>query len=654
MENDAVFEATHQHLLELAAAGKIDGLRIDHPDGLYDPAAYFQRLQDAYLRLAGRSDAAPGLPLYVVVEKIQAPHEQLPTNWRIHGTTGYRFASLVNGVFVDTAARTRVDRAWRAIVGERAVDFDDAAYLGRRAIMRSALSAELSVLANRLLRIARADRRTRDLTLSLLRQALAEIAACFPVYRTYIVQHASAQDRRYIEWALARARRRSRTADASVFDFIRDVLLLQPPEGASAALVGDYRAFTMRFQQFTAPVTAKGVEDTAFYVFNRLVSLNEVGSDPAQFGTTPRAFHRANAERLARWPDTLLAASTHDNKRSADVRARIDVISEMPAAWRLIVRHWTRMNRWRKHTVNDRQAPSRNDEYLLYQTLIGTFPVGTQVDLDQHDYRLRIEQYMMKAAREAKLDTSWINVDDEYESALKAFVGELLEDTATNPFLADLRTTASIFAWFGALNSASMALLHCASPGVPDLYQGTELLDLSLVDPDNRRPVDYARRRGELHALEELAEAPAQVRSTQLRTMLEAPYDGRLKLWVIWRALQLRRAHPALFARGDYLAATITGERSRHIVAFGRRNGDTGLVAICGRLFASLGLEPGVAPVGEAVWRDTVIELPFVPVDARLTDVLTGETIDAPRGGFAVAAAFRQLPVALYAYSTPR
>ncbi len=653
MEDDAVFEATHRHLLGLAASDKIDGLRIDHPDGLYDPAAYFQRLQDGYLRLAGHGGAAQDRPLYVVAEKIQAPHEQLPASWPIHGTTGYRFASLLNGVFVDTAARMRTDRTWRAFVGEQATSFDDAAYLGRRAIMRSALSAELSVLANRLLRIARADRRTRDLTLSSLRQALVEIAACFPVYRTYVAQRVSAQDRRYIEWALAKARRRSRTADASVFSFISGVLLLQPPEGASATLIDDYRAFTMRFQQFTAPVTAKGIEDTAFYIFNRLVSLNEVGSDPAQFGTTRRAFHRANAERLARWPDTLLAASTHDNKRAADVRARIDVISEIPAAWRLLGRRWTRMNRWRKRVVDDRPTPSRNDEYLLYQTLIGTFPVGAPADLDLHDYRERIEQYMVKAAREAKVDTSWISVDAEYESALKAFVAALLEDNAANVFLSDLRTNAALFAWFGALNSAAMALLHCTSPGVPDIYQGTELLDLSLVDPDNRRPVDYARRRDMLHAQEELAAAPLQLRANELRAMLEAPHDGRLKFWVLWRALRLRRNHPELFARGDYLPAAIMGGRARHVLAFARRHGNAGVVVLCGRLFASLGLPPGAAPVGAAVWRDTTVELPFVPAHARLTNLLTGEVIDAPRSSVAIAAAFDLLPLALLAYGDP-
>ena len=505
IENETVFDATHHRILELAAEGKVQGLRIDHPDGLYDPGAYFQRLQEGYVRLTGRSDRANKRPLYVVIEKIDAPHEQLPTEWPVHGTTGYHFANLVNGIFIETAAKARIDRTWRAFVGEEAMPFDEVAYLARHRIMRGPLAAELTVLANRLLRIARSDLHTRDLTLASLWQALSEIAACFPVYRTYVARRVSAQDRRFIDWAVARARRRSRSADASVFDFVRDVLLLQPPAGAPAALQDAYRMFAMRFQQFTAPIMVKGVEDTAFYIFNRLVSQNEVGGDPAAFGTTHRAFHRKNAERRRRWPDTLLALSTHDNKRSADVRARIDVISENPAAWRLLVKRWSRMNRRHRRTVDGQDAPSRNDEYLLYQTLIGTFP-ATAIDPAALDgYRARIEQYMVKAAREAKLHTSWISVDEDYESALKAFVAALLEETATNAFLDDLRVTVPAFAWFGALNSVAMTLLHCTAPGVPDIYQGCELVDLSLVDPDNRRAVDYARRREALRALEALA-----------------------------------------------------------------------------------------------------------------------------------------------------
>jgi (1->4)-alpha-D-glucan 1-alpha-D-glucosylmutase len=651
MENEAVFDATHRFVLDLAAEGKVHGFRIDHPDGLYDPAAYFERLQQRYAALARRG-GDERTPLYVVVEKIEAPHERLPANWRIHGTTGYRFANLLNGVFVDTAARMRIDRAWRAFVGGEASDFGLAAHDGKRRVMQTSLTAELVVLANRLRRIARADRHTRDLTLSTLSHALLEIAAWFPVYRTYVAATISAQDRRYIDWALAVARKKSRNADGSVFDFIRDVLLVRPPDGAAQQSIEAYRAFAMRFQQFSAPVTAKGVEDTSFYIFNRLVSLNEVGGDPDQFGTTVKAFHRANAERLAHWPDTMLAGSTHDNKRSVDVRARIDVVSEMPAAWRLRVRRWSRINRTRKRTVDDLPAPSRNDEYLLYQTLAGTFPA----ELDApglEGYRSRIEQYMVKAVREAKLHTSWLAVNEEYESALKAFVAAVLDGAPSNAFLADLHSTAPTFAWFGALNSIAMTLLHFTAPGVPDIYQGGEIIDLSLVDPDNRRAVDYALRAQLLSDLEAIATGTEDSRAARVHALLATPSDGRLKMWVTWRALALRREHPEIFARGEYVPVVISGERARHALAYARRQGDTGVIAVAGRLFASLGLDPGVAPVGEAVWGDAALDLDFLPPVAKLRDVLTGAVHEASKGGVALARLFATLPVALLRYEAP-
>ncbi|TMH36218.1 MAG: malto-oligosyltrehalose synthase [Betaproteobacteria bacterium] len=646
MENESVFEATHRFILELAAAGKIDGLRIDHPDGLFDPARYFQRLQEFYKRLAPSDGNGRDRPLYVVIEKIDAIHEQLPASWRIHGTTGYRFASLLTGLFVDTAASGRVDRTWRAFVGEAAVGFDDIAYHSRRLVMRSALQAELSVLSNRLLRIAHADRNTRDLTLSSLRDALTEITACFPVYRTYVAQRASAQDRRYIDWGTGGARRRSRAADPSVFSFVRDVLLLRPPDGAPKELKEVYRSFAMRFQQFTAPVMAKGVEDTAFYRFNRLVSLNEVGGAPDQFGTTVQAFHRGNLERNARWPHALLAGSTHDNKRSADVRARIDVISEMPAMWRGLVRHWRRLNRRHMRVVDEEIAPSPNDEYLLYQTLIGTFPVGDGTP-GLSGYRERIASYMIKAAREAKVCTSWVSVNDEYESALTAFVAGALEESATNLFIPELRTKVAAFAWFGALNSVSMALLHCTSPGVPDIYQGSELMELSLVDPDNRRPVDYAIRREALEKMQALERASAHELSESLKAVLSSPHDGLLKLWVITRALELRRKSPKLFSMGDYVAIAGAGERARHVIAFARRHEEGGALAIAGRLFAALGVAPGAAPIDAEVWSDTRLELPFALPSTQLTDVLTGETIDVASGTITLARVFARLPCAL-------
>jgi (1->4)-alpha-D-glucan 1-alpha-D-glucosylmutase len=415
------------------------------------------------------------------MEKIVAAHEQVPVTWAVYGTTGYRFANVVNGVFVDGDAKSRLDRAWRAFVRDEAVEWEELTYRCRRIVMGSALAGELTVLAGRLLRLARADRRTRDFTLNSLRQALAEVVASFPVYRTYVVDHPSAQDRRYIDWAVGRARRRARAADAS--------------------LVEGYRAFTRRLQQFTSPVAAKGIEDTALYRHCRLVSLNEVGGDPDTFGLSVAAFHGASRDRAARWPHTMLATSTHDTKRSEDVRARIDVISEQPAAWRLLVRRWSRINRSKKRTVEGKAAPSRNDEYLLYQTLVGSFPSEPLDDAGLAAYRERIEAYLLKAAREAKVHTGWINPNEAYEAALQGFVHALLGRREGNLFLDDLREATARYAWFGALNGIALVAIKVLSPGVPDFYQGHEAIELSLVDPDNRRPVDYETRRRRLARL---------------------------------------------------------------------------------------------------------------------------------------------------------
>ncbi|HSD53602.1 MAG TPA: malto-oligosyltrehalose synthase [Burkholderiales bacterium] len=653
-ENEAVFEATHGFVLELAAAGKIDGLRIDHPDGLYDPAEYFRRVQARYAQLARGAPApaeAGARPLYVVAEKIVAHHEQLPDSWPVYGTTGYRFANVVNGLFVDGAARSRVDRAWRAFVGDEALDADEAAYRGKRLIMHSALAGELTVLANRLLRIARGDRRTRDFTFNSLRQALAEVVACFPVYRTYIAERVAPQDRRYINWAVTQAKRRSTAGDPSVFDFLKEVLLMRPPEGDAQDLEAEYRRFAMRFQQFTAPVMAKGVEDTAFYAFNRLVSLNEVGSDPNAFGMAVSAFHGASADRAAKWPHTMLATSTHDSKRSEDVRARIDVISELPAAWRLAVRRWSRMNRSKKRAVDGRPAPSRNDEYLLYQTLAGTFPAADANAAALATYLERIERYMLKAVREAKVYTSWINPSEAYESAVAGFVQALLGRVEGNLFLDDFRTQASAFAWYGALNSLSMALIKLTSPGVPDIYQGHECIELALVDPDNRRAVDYASRRAALESLKALA-ADAEVLPARVRALLQSPHDGRAKLWITWRALELRRRRLDTFEKGDYYPIAAAGARTQHVVAYARRRARAGVVAVAGRLFASLGLDAGVPPLGEAAWGDTTVDLSFIPAGTPLENALTGESLTAT-GALPLAQAFAHFPGAIFAYETP-
>lgn len=656
MERREVFDATHRYVLALAAEGKIDALRIDHPDGLYDPAAYFARLQAEYAALAAARGVALGddpRPLYIVIEKIDAAHESLPERWAVHGTTGYRFANLANGLFIDGEAKRRLDRCWRAFVDDEAESFEDAAYHGKRATMAGALAAELTAQASALLRLARSDRRTRDFTLNTLRQALAQVVACLPVYRTYIDRRPSAQDRRFIDWAVAQARRRAHAADPSIFDFVRDALLLQPPEGAPRELALAYRHFVHRFQQFTGAVTAKGIEDTAFYTFNRLVSANEVGSQPEQLGTTVAAFHHANAERATRWPHTMLATSTHDTKRSEDVRCRIDVLSEMPAVWRLAVRRWSLLNRSRRLEVDGLVAPSPNDEYLYYQTLLGTFPLDVADAEALADYRARIAAYMLKAAREAKRHTSWINMNAEYENGLTSFVDSTLAQLDGNLFLDSLRPLAAQLAWFGALNSLSLALLKLAAPGVPDIYQGNEVLDFSLVDPDNRRPVDYARRIAMLGTLRALAEAGPPAADAGLAALGHDIHDGRLKLWVIWRGLQARRRRPEVFRDGDYLPLAASGAEAEHVVAFARRGGRSeaaGVIAVAGRLYVSLGVEAGTLPSGAAAWGDTRIDLSWLPAGTRLTDAISGLTVVTADDGIALAELLAVLPVALLEY----
>jgi len=649
MENEVVFDATHRLVLELAASGQVDGLRIDHPDGLYDPAAYFRRLQDRFALACGdhlrNTSDRTALPLYVVVEKITAGYERLPEAWHVQGTTGYRFMNVVNGLFVDGSAREKLDRIYHSFT-PGVMAFDEIAYQSRRVIMRAALASELTVLANRLAHVAEADRRTRDFTLNTLREALVEVVACFPVYRTYIADKASAVDRRYLDWAVSRARRRSRAADASIFDFLRSAALGEAPSG-SRAQAEQALAFARKFQQFTAPVTAKGVEDTAFYRYHRLISLNEVGGDPTCFGFTVSAFHGASQDRAAMWPHTLLATSTHDSKRSEDVRARINVLSEIPAAWRISLRRWSLVNRSRKRIVEGKSAPSRNDEYLLYQTLVGTWPLGPLSDEALASYRQRIQTYMTKAVREAKVESSWINVNRPYEAALSGFIEALLGRVEGNLFLQDFIAFHPRVAWLGMLNSLSQTLLKLTSPGVPDIYQGNELWDLSLVDPDNRRPVDYEQRS---LLLAEMAErlASAEVGSVAAG-LLENWEDGRAKLYLTWRALELRREHPQLFSAAGYTPLSVSGKHADNVVAFARWRNESGLIVVAGRLFARLVAEAGVLPLGERIWADTMVDAGALPMGAGVQplEVLTGRSVELHEGHLRMADLFADFPAAL-------
>ena len=654
MERPEVFEATHRLLLELATCGAIDGLRVDHPDGMADPAGYFERLQRRYAQMAGlpaptgrHGDGAPDMPLYVVIEKIVAPHEAVPNDWAVHGTTGYRFANVINGLMIDGAAKTRLDRVWRSFVGEEAVDFDTLAWHCRHVVMDGTLAGELTVLSASLLRLAREDRRTRDFTLNSLRLALAEVVASFPVYRTYMLDRPSPQDRKFIDWAIGRARRRSLVAPPGVFDFLRRVLIGRPLSGAPVGLGVRYRAFARRLQQYTAPVAAKGIEDTALYRHHRLVSVNDVGGDPDAFGMSVDAFHAASLDRSIRWPDTMLATSTHDAKRSEDVRLRIDVISEMPAAWRLTVRRWSRLNRSHKRTVDGERAPTRNDEFLLYQLLLGSLPDGELDDAGLADYAGRIEQVMLKSARESKAVTSWMNPNVAYEGALSSFVHAVLGHRERNLFLEDLQSNAAVVGWHGALNGLTMAVVKTLSPGVPDFYQGHEAIQLSLVDPDNRRPVDFARRREMLAEARAIAALPD--RSAALSELLAHAGDGRAKFWVTWQALQLRQAHADLLRHADYLPLEVRGERSANVIAFARRRGRSWVVVVGTRLSAAFGLPVGTAPVGEH-WGDTAIVWPDGgmpdPADLWLTDAVSGRRHGPLGATLPLAEVLREFPVA--------
>ena len=644
MENETVFEATHRLILKFVADGKVDGLRIDHPDGLYDPAQYFERLRGG---IAAAVKTSEGESRYVVIEKILTGTERLPTSWPVCGTTGYDFANLVNGLFVDPAAATRFERIYRNFIGDE-IDFDDLAYRCRKLVMRVALGSELSVLADQLGRIALSKRHTCDFTLNSLREALTEVAASFPVYRTYVSSSgASENDARYIRTAIDAAKWRSPAADTSVFDFIREVLLTRIAEGQDAAYRNAVTGFAMKFQQFTSPVMAKGLEDTAFYRYHRLISLNDVGSDLHRFGITTPEFHVANQDRLRDWPHTMLATSTHDSKRSEDVRARINVLSEIPALWRLRVRDWRRFNRGRRSLVEGKPAPSPNDEYLLYQTLVGAWPSVPLGDTDDRKaFSERIQNYMLKAIRESKQNTSWINQNSAYETAVSSFVNRLLTPSAKNRFLSDFVPFQGQVARMGLWNSLSQTLLKLTSPGVPDIYQGNDLWDYSLVDPDNRRPVDYSHRQQLFESIRRWGSNPNAI---SVGSLLESPEDGRLKLFVIWKTLCLRKQWPDVFQRGEYLPLTVQGARANHVVAFLRQDDHVSLLVVAPRLVAGLLGDSDLPPIGSSVWEDTHILLPFPGSFETYRNAFTGavEHLPGADATIAVSELLAHFPVAL-------
>jgi (1->4)-alpha-D-glucan 1-alpha-D-glucosylmutase len=594
MELPEVFEHTHRLVLRLLREGVLDGLRIDHVDGLLDPRGYLQRLRAA----AG----AAGAPrMYLVVEKILARDEALRRDWPVDGTTGYEFANLATGVLIDGRGDLPMARGYAEFSGERR-PFEDIVRDSKLRIMRFEMSSELNVLARDTARVARQNPRTADFTRNLLRRALRELVATFPIYRTYLNSSGTLDDvdRRYLARALADARRHERDIDASVFDFLEGLLtgalVNAPRSGFSRHAV--LRA-AMKFQQYSGPVMAKGLEDTAFYRYNRLVALNEVGGHPDHFAVSPAELHAANAARAEAWPRSMLATSTHDTKRGEDARARLAVLSEMPAEWHAQVIEWSKALHVASAALQD-----ANTEYLFYQLLLGSWPLGGErAGIER--FRGRVQQAMLKSVREAKVRTSWSVPDENYEHALASFVNAAFD---TAEFRQRFEPFQARVAALGMQNSLVQSALKLSAPGVPDIYQGSELWDLSMVDPDNRRAVDYALRARMLAAIErEYAADPAAAIAAWLATW----QDGRIKLWLTWRLLKLRRDQPGLCEDARYAACEVGDGDADRVIAYERAAGESALLVAAARFPLARSQRPGwqsgVQPRTKAgVWRDVL------------------------------------------------
>ncbi|HEX8850769.1 MAG TPA: malto-oligosyltrehalose synthase [Gemmatimonadaceae bacterium] len=659
MERDEVFTAVHATVLGWVADGEVQGLRVDHVDGLRDPLGYLERLRrEGDARAAGKLGDEQ---LPILVEKILTPGERLREEWPVQGTTGYEFLNDLESVFVSAEGARAITELYHSLRPgtrrEPLEDFEETAIHGKLRILGGALAPDVRSLAALLLPIAKRDRRVRALGAARLAKALTEWLACFPVYRTYIdgrTPAPTAADREVVERVVKRCSERGRIAPHAI-EFLRDVML-QP-------LTDDDREARLRFierlQQTSGPATAKGVEDTALYQYVPLVSLNEVGGEPVRpLERAVERFHEANAERARAWPRNLLCTNTHDTKRSADVRARIDALAERAEEWKAAVTRWRAINAPLRKRVKGGAVPDPNSEYLLYQTLLGVWPVG----VEQRDavpdgkalegLRQRVEEYMLKAVKEAKLHTSWTDANEEYESALKEFVAAILpkKGGARSEFLRDLASFAASLDRLGRWNALARIVLHMTSPGTPDLYRGDELWNFALVDPDNRRPVDFAARAALLDELARRHDESRESRESLVRELAATPADDRAKLLVTWRALQARARNPALYRDGEYLPLTVEGARAKHAVAFARRLGGRASITIAPRLTAELGGGERV-PSGVAAWEDTRVILPAELGRAELVCAITGNRVRSVSNGastiLALADVLNDFPVAV-------
>ena len=673
VEDPAVFEETHALLLRLVADGVIAGVRVDHVDGLRDPLSYLERLRSEVERrcsvLGARSvshaDRSPSTEhrAPVFVEKILSPGERLRDSWPVDGTTGYEFMIDVEGVFIDPEGARRIERAYRALrrldAREGRPTFADVAREGKLLVLRGALRADMLRLARRLAAAEERgpERATRD-DVRVLADGLTQLVAALPVYRTYIdgrTELPHPDDRAVIERAVAAAQAHLQPEHHGTVARVARAFLA--PLRADSPQREQRLDFIQRFQQVSGPATAKGVEDTALYRYVPLASRNEVGGEPDRpLHDAVERLHRANAARARDWPRSMLATNTHDTKRSADLRARIDVLSEVPDEWLRHVQRWRRLNRRHRTIVRGRLVPDTNTEWLLYQTLVGMWPApraGRRADdlpsagwLEQA--RGRLEAYMLKAAKEAKLLTSWTDPDLDYEEAIRRFIGALLASGGDAPFLADMARFVAQVGRAGLWNSLSRVLLHYTAPGTPDTYQGDEGWTFSLVDPDNRRPVDFARRAAMLAELE--ASFPpsldASTASERLRELLRAPEDDRLKLFVAWRILQARRIEPALFA-GAYEPLAATGARATHLVAYARAAEGRSAIVVAPRLLVALGLTGATTALPAGSWSDTSLVLPGTMHGASWRSAFTGCTVHADAATLALGPLMDEFPLVL-------
>jgi (1->4)-alpha-D-glucan 1-alpha-D-glucosylmutase len=583
VENLRVFNKTHELIERLVAENKFTGVRIDHIDGLYNPAEYLTRLRT---KLGD---------IYITVEKILELTEDLPQQWQIQGTSGYEFLNYVNGLFCQSENEAYFSKIYTQFTGLNA-NYQDLFYEKKALFLEKNIGGDLENLAQILKKLSYNTREGSDFTTYSLKKALFEVLVLFPVYRTYIDDNGIREiDREYIEQTIKAAQQKVPLL-VNELNFIQKILLLKYKDCRSKSQSEKWLHFVMRSQQLTGPLMAKGVEDTLLYVYNRLLSLNEVGGNPSHFGIELGLFHQFNQNKVQHWQYGMNTTATHDTKRGEDVRSRLNVLSEIPQEWSRTVNQWREINRVHKQGV----VPDANDEYFLYQTLLGTFPFED----GESGFLTRIKDYMLKAIREAKVNTAWLRPNEEYEQAFLSFIERVLAPQESN-FLEHFRPFQQQIAEYGIYNSLAQVLIKNTAPGVPDLYQGAELWDLSLVDPDNRRPVDYSKRR---KFLQEIKLKSSQNILQLLKELIATKEDGKIKLFLIYQLLKARKEYTKIFKDGDYQPIEITGKYHNHLIAFKRNYEEQTIVAIAPRFLTEI-IKPGQLPLGTEIWEDTSLKL---------------------------------------------